>query len=445
VSENIALEKAASRWYKLDPVEEQMKLVADRTRFIIVAAGRRSGKTERAKRRILKACMDAPGNYFIAAPTYSQVKMIYWDDIKEMGAITQPVKDPSESKLIYYFNNGAKLYLLGLDKPKRIEGVLWKGGIIDECAYIKESAWVNSVRPALDTKDRRNPGYKAWCWLIGKPDGRNHFYDWFKYAKIGTDPEWAAYHWESAVVLDKDTLDAAMRSMSPKQFNQEYRATFETSSGRIYEDYGPKNYTDELITADEEIHYYCDFNFTPMSHGIAVIRGIDVLVLDEIVLEGAKGYMNVIEFCERYKDHRKKVVYLYGDSSGSNGAKHGLDSEYSLMVTEFKKYGWAVTKRVKAANPAIKDRHNAVNAKILNAAGEVSLFVNPTMAPYNDKSLDTTQFKKGSTVIEEQSTKDHKEYQHMSTGLGYFLDRVFPAKGKFDFDAHQISNPWGID
>ncbi len=161
------------------------------------------------------------------------------------------------------------------------------------------------------------------------------------------------------------------------------------------------------------------------------------------MLEGAKGYMNVIEFCERYKDHRKKVVYLYGDSSGGNGAKHGLASEYSLMVTEFKKYGWAVTKRVKAANPAIKDRHNAVNAKILNAAGEVSLFVNPATAPYNDKSLDTTQFKKGSTVIEEQSTKDHKEYQHMSTGLGYFLDLVFPAKGKFDFAAHQINNYWG--
>lgn len=441
---DVEIEKSVSRWYELDPVEEQLKLVASLARFTIVAAGRRSGKTERAKRRIIKECMRVPGNYFIAAPTYGQVKMIYWDDIKEMGAIAHPIKDPSESKLIFYFPNGSKLYLIGLDKPKRIEGPLWKGGIIDECAYIKESAWINSVRPALDTKDRRNPGYKAWCWLIGKPDGRNHFYEWYKYAAMGNDPEWAAFHWESEVVLDLDTLDSARRTMSPKQFNQEYRATFETSSGRIYEDYGKRNYTDELILADEEIHYYCDFNYTPMSHGVAVIRGNNVLVLDEIVLEGAKGYMNVTEFCERYKDHRNKVVYLYGDSSGSNGAKHGLDSEYSLMVDEFRKYGWKVTKRVKAANPAIKDRHNAVNAKIYNAAGEVSLFVNPTTAVYNDKGLESTQFKKGSVFQEETGNVEDQrnKYQHMTTGLGYFIEHRFPAKQKHDFDKHKIVSPW---
>jgi hypothetical protein len=437
------LTKAVQRWYKLDPVPIQEKLVKDYTRFIIVAAGRRSGKTERAKRRILKACMAIPGNYFIAAPTYAQVKMIYWDDIKEMGAISQPKKPPSESNLIYYFDNGSKLYLIGLDKPKRIEGPLWKGGVIDECAYIKESAWINSVRPALDTKDRLNPNYKAWCWLIGKPDGRNHFYEWFKYASTGQDKEWSAYHWESEVILDKETLDAAKRSMSLKQYNQEYRATFETSSGRIYPEYGKANYTNETIKDTEEIHYYCDFNFTPMSHGIAVIRDNNVYVLDEIVLEGAFGYMNVIDFCERYKNHKNKTVHLYGDSSGEVGTKHGLDSAYKLMVDEFKRYGWAVHKKVKNANPAIVDRHNAVNAKILNAIGEISLFVNPVLAPYNDKSLDTTQFKTGSAVIEEQKKGSAAIYQHMSTGLGYFIDYMFPARGKFNFDDHRIINPWG--
>jgi hypothetical protein len=435
-------EKAASRWYRLDPIQVQLDLVADNTRFIIVAAGRRSGKTERAKRKILKACMNEPGNYFIAAPTYSQVKMIYWDDIKEMGAISAPKKDASESKLIFHFNNGSKLYLIGLDKPKRIEGVLWKGGIIDECAYIKESAWVNSVRPALDTKDKRNPGYKAWCWLIGKPDGRNHFYDWFKYANQGIDKEWKAYHWESEVVLDKSTLEAAQRSMSLKQYNQEYRATFETTSGRIYSEYGKANYTNETIKSDEEIHYFCDFNYTPMSHGVAVVRGVDIYCLDEFVLEGAKGYMNVADFCDKYQKHENKVVYLYGDASGNNGSKHGLDSEYSLMLEEFRKNGWKVTKRVKAANPAIKDRHNAVNAKVCNAAGERHLFVNPEKAVYIDKGLDNTQFKKGSAIEEDQSNKDTKEFQHITTGLGYFVDHVFPVKTKHNFAKHRISKPW---
>jgi hypothetical protein len=84
---------------------------------------------------------------------------------------------------------------------------------------------------------------------------------------------------------------------------------------------------------------------------------------------------------------------------------------------------WKVERRVKAAAPAIKDRQNAVRAKICNAAGQVSLFVNPSRAPYVHKGLATVQIKPGSTFLEEDS-----EYQHITTAVGYCVDYEWPIR-----------------
>lgn len=447
------LRNQLDRWYPLDPIPIHMQLVEDTHRFLVVAAGRRSGKSERAKRKLVKAAMDMCGGmFFIAAPTYTQVKKIYWEDVKQLALSSMCERKPSESELIIYLDNGSQIHLISLDVPSRIEGIPWTGGIIDEFAYVKEDAWNLSISPALDTKDPRRPGHKAWCWLIGKPDGINHFYNLYQYAASGKDPEWAAYTWPSSLVLDEATIKAAKARMSPRQFRQEYEASFETVSSRIYESYCKDNYTNEYIQPHEQIHYFCDFNFTPMSHGIAVIRGNehkgakdnrsaqDIYVLDEVILTSARGYMNVMEFCEKYKNHMNKNICLYGDASGKAGEKHGLDSEYTLMMQEFEKNGWDVEKCVKPANPAIKARHNAVNAKICNAAGERSLFVNPLTAPWTSKGLHTTVFKEGSTFQEEQNSN---ECQHITTGLGYFIDYMFPIEYDIDPRHYRYNNLYG--
>ena len=432
---SLLTQQQLARWYPLKGIDIQLSLVADKTRFIVVPAGRRSGKTERAKRKIIKECMRNPNElYFLAAPTYQQVKKIFWEDVKKMALTSLLHRKPSESNLIIYFNNGTELHLIGLDKPSRIEGIPWAGGIIDEAAYIKEEAWVNSIAPALDTYDPSKPNRdKAWCWIIGKPDGLNWYYRLYNYATTANDPEWAGYTWHSSLVLDSDTIEAAKRRMSPKQFRQEYEASFETASGKIYEDYGKDNITDSTIEDHEQICYFCDFNYTPMSHGIGVIRDDNIYLLDEIVLRSAVGKDNALEFVEKYKNHKNKQIRLYGDRSGRNGEKHGIETEYVTMERIFREHGWDVDRRVKNANPAIKDRQNAVRAKICNANGDVSLFVNPNTAPWTHEGLATVQLKEGSSFQED----DRNEYQHITTAIGYFIDYEYPINDDItvlDFD-----------
>lgn len=416
-----------ARWYKLIHHPVQEALVNDDVRFKVVPAGRRSGKTERAKRFVVREAMRTPGPYFVAAPTRDQVKRIYWQDLKRLSFTSILPDRPSESDLCIKFPNGSTISLIGLDQPQRMEGSFWVGGIIDEIADVRENAWAENISPALDTFNPENPDYRAWCWLIGVPDGLNHYYDMAELARTGQHPDWKLYTWKSADILPRDVIAAAKRRMSPQQFRQEYEASFETASGRIYEDYGKANETHERIKPHEQLMWHHDFNFTPLSSGVGVRRGDSFFILDEIVLQSAIARQSAFEFVVRYKDHSNKTMVLYGDPAGRAGEKHGHASDYTEIEQVLRQHGWVVIRRVKNAAPAIKDRQNAVRAKIRNAAGGVSLFVNPERAPYAHKGLSTVQIKKGSTFLEEDG-----EYQHITTAIGYCIDYEWPVTTKKD-------------
>lgn len=412
----------ADRWYKLKPLQVQIDLISDDVRFKVVPAGRRSGKTERAKRFIVKTALkNSNEQYFVAAPTRDQVKKIYWADLKRLAPEGLLEGKPLETELTLNFKNGTSIVLIGLDKPERIEGTFWSGGIIDEIADIKSEAWEAHIRPALDTYNPSRPDYLAWCWLIGVPDGLNHYYEMYQYALTSGDPEWKGYTWKSSEILPAKTIEAAKRQMSEKQYKQEYEASFETATGRIYDDYSRDNHTDEAIKEHEQLLWMHDFNYTPMSSAIGVVRGNDIYILDEIILESATTTQSTLEFVDRYKYHKNKTVIVYGDPAGRAGEKHGHQSDYTQIQDTLRANGWTFKRKVKKKAPAIKDRQNAVRAKIRNTVGEISLYVNPAKAKYADKGLSTVQRKKGSTFQEIET-----EYQHITTAIGYFVDYEYP-------------------
>jgi hypothetical protein len=365
---------------------------------------------------------NADEKYFIAAPTHAQVKKIYWDDMKAFSLSAIHEKQPSESELKIYIPNGTEIHLIGLDRPERIEGVNWTGGGIDEIADIKAHAWESHILPALNTVDPTRADYRAWCWLLGVPDGLNHYYDMAQYAQTANDPQWAYYHWKSAEILPPDVIESAKRQMSAKQFRQEFEASFETVSGRIYEDYSTQNHTDRVIQSHEQLIWMHDQNYTPLSSAVGVRDEKNVFLLDEIVLTSAISKQSAIEFVERYKDHKNKNVIIYGDPAGRAGEKHGHSSDYTDIEGVLKENGWQYERRVKPAHPSIKDRQNAVRAKIRTASGDISLFVNPVTAKWCDKGLATVQLQEGSTFQEDQKN----QYQHITTAIGYMIDYEFP-------------------
>ena len=324
---NPSIQREHDRWYPLIDHDVQLSLVGavpNGIRFPVVPAGRRSGKTERFKRFLAKQAMQYPNQiYFAAAPTHDQAKKIFWNDLKLMTFSSTHPKKPSESDRKIFLPNGTEINVIGRDKPQRIEGIPWSGGGIDEIADIKRDAWEANILPALNTVNPTRPDYRAWCWLLGVPDGLNHYYDLAMYAQTANDPEWGYYHWKSADILPDDVIEAAKRQMSAKQYKQEYEASFETAGGRIYEDYSSDNHTNEEIEPHEQLLWAHDQNYTPLSSCISGVRDNTLFILDEIMLESAVSEQSALEFVERYKDHKNKHVIIYGDPAGRAGEKHG--------------------------------------------------------------------------------------------------------------------------
>lgn len=414
------------RWYKLKPLQVQLDLINDNVRFKVVPAGRRSGKTERAKRFIIKEALRNPDEqYFVAAPTRDQVKKIYWADLKRLAPESQLLGKPYETELSLKFKNGTVIILIGLDKPERIEGTFWSGGIIDEIADIKPEAWESNIRPALDTFNPSRPKYLAWCWLIGVPDGLNHYYDMYNYCLTANDPDWKAYTWKSSEILPPETIEAAKRQMSAKQYRQEYEASFETATGRVYEDYSKENHTDKVYNDSLPIIWAHDFNYTPMSSAIIQEYGNQSFIVDEIILESAVAKNAAFEFVEKFKDSKIKQVYLFGDAAGRAGEKHGQESSWLQIKEVLDAHGWKYYDKVPSANLSIMDGQNTLRARIMNAMGERNLFVNPSKCKYADKGLSTTQLKDGSSFQEKDS-----KYQHITTALRYYTKVKFPINKK---------------
>ncbi len=423
MSLSLGTQKELARWYPLIDTPKQVALFNDPTRFIVIPAGRRSGKTERFKRKVVKeAYLNEGMPYFAGAPTRDQAKRIFWKDLKQLSFSSTHKRKPYETDLIIELPNEATINIIGFDRPERFEGQFWAGGGVDEVGNLKEEALKENILPALDTFNPLMPDYKPWCWLFGVPEGLNHYYDTYQYAVNSGDPEWSHYNWPSSDILPESTILAAKRRMSKRQFRQEYEASFETVSGRIYEDYSKANHTDEEIKDHEQLLWMHDQNFTPLSSAICVVRENKVFCLDEIVLESAVSKQSAVEFVERYKDHKNKTVLIYGDPAGRQGEKHGHASDYTDLEEVLRNNGWGTERRLKRAAPAIKDRQNALRALICNSLDERKFFVNSAKCEYVDKGLSTVQTKKGSAFQEDQTNK----YQHITTAIGYFVDKEYP-------------------
>jgi len=431
------------RLYPLRAHPEQDRLRNSAARFRVVPAGRRSGKTELAKRKIIVEALSTIGwpdpRFFAGAPTRDQAKAIYWNDLKAMVPRTL-VADKSESNLTLTLRNGAEICVVGMDRPERIEGRPWNGGVLDEYANMKEGAWGENVRPALSDR-------KGWCWLIGVPEGRNHYYDLWKYARSGADPEWDGFHWLSRDILDVDEVEAARRQLDPLVFEQEYEGSFVNFEGRAYYPFQEDTHCRPLLYNPDAPLILCfDFNVEP---GVCAVIQEQTLPgqyelsaqglprLDRpITGTGVIGEVHIPQnsnteaVCNKvladWGLHRGQVR-CYGDATGgARGTAKVQGSDWDIIRSTLRPaFRDRLAIRVPAANPPERSRINAMNTRLRTGDGAVHMLVDAAKAPNVVKDLEGVRtLKGGSGEIDKAATP---KLTHVSDAIGYYVVREFPV------------------
>lgn len=424
-------------------------------RFTVVPAGRRSGKTEIAKRRLVRAvqrtCRNWPAAFFAGAPTRDQAKRIFWNDLK---AMVRPdlIEDISESELKITLVTKNELWVLGLDVPQRVEGKSWDGCAIDEYGNMKEQAWPENVRPALSDR-------LGWADLIGVPEGRNHYYDKYQMAlsemrERGEASEWGAYHWVSSDILPAAEIESARRELDPLTFDQEYNGSFVNFEGRAYYVYTEEKHCARLFdryNAKNVLNFCFDFNVEP---GVAAVsqemrlpgqyerdeKG-HAIVTRPVFGTGWIGEVwiprnsNTLAVANKlildWKSHTGPIR-CYGDATGGNRGTAKLDgSDWDIIAARFreaiskKEVKWGgVEFRVKEANPRERARVNAVNTRFLTSNGLVRMMVDPARAPHVHKDFEGVSLLKGGSG--EIDKKIAPALTHVSDAGGYYCDFEFP-------------------
>jgi predicted phage terminase large subunit-like protein len=208
----------------------QKEVWSSDTRFKIVAAGRRTGKSRLAAWMLIVNALQADkGHVFYVAPTQGQARDIMWQTLLELAhpVVTSSHINNLQIKLV----NGATISLKGADRPETMRGVSLKFLVMDEYADMKPEVFEQILRPALADQ-------KGAALFIGTPMGRNHFYDLYKYAELSDDESYESWHFTSYdnELLDPDEIDLAKKSMSSYAFRQEFMASFEARGSEMFKE-----------------------------------------------------------------------------------------------------------------------------------------------------------------------------------------------------------------
>lgn len=403
-------------WTQLRYHPGQAKLWRTHERFVAVAAGRGSGKTELSRRRVIRFLPVrkpwADPLYFYALPTVAQAKRVAWKPLKRLVP-PDWIRKINESDMMIETVFGSTLYVLGMDKPQRAEGLQWDGGIIDESCDQKPGVFDLTFLP---TFSHRN----AWCWRIGVPKragaGAVEFKKFFE-----SRPEGGAFTWPSADILAPEALAYAREHLDPRDFNEQYQASWESVSGQIFYAF------DEVLNVSDQVSYdatkpICvgsDFNVDPMAWMLGHRKENEVLVFDELFIHGTNTQRTLDSLFAKYGSHGGGWEF-YGDATGQARKTSAAVSDYVQIRNDERFKG----KRVfyPKSNPPVADRFAACNALFCTAAGTRRFLVHPRCVNLI-RDLKDRIYKEGT-----REPDDYGELGHITDALGYWLYRRFPVK-----------------
>lgn len=394
---------------------KQMEVYASKHRFKVVVAGRRWGKSMLSKAMMMRAAKKPRSRVWYIAPTFRMAKQIMWDEVLE-SVPKRWIKKINHSTLTIVLRNKTELSLKGADRPDTLRGVALDFVVLDEFQDMKADVWVKVIRPTLSSTG-------GGAMIIGTPKAFNYLYELWK---IGQRPEmqdrgqWKSWQYETATspFIPIEEIEAARSDMDPKSFEQEYLASFNTMSGRVYYPFDRNIHVGRYeFNPELPIWVGQDFNIDPMSSVIMQPQpNGEVWIVDEVILPSS----NTSEVCDalerkfwRWQDR----LTVYPDPAG--GQRQHARGETDIDI--FRSRGFKRVK-YKKKHPPVADRINSVNAMLMTANGDVRLRVNETCRE-TIAAFEQTLYKPGGRDVDKAAGVEHP-----ADALGYCIEIEHPLR-----------------
>ncbi|MDX1992703.1 MAG: terminase family protein [bacterium] len=209
----------------IHPHPGQAAILNARSRFRVVACGRRFGKTETGKILLVEIALRGGRTWWLS-PTYGMASQV-WRDLK--AALHGDQTQISETERRIDLSTGGSISIRSTHTPELLRGAGLDFAVLDEAAFMPPEVWPQVVRPML--ADR-----KGGALFLSSPNGRNWFWEVFK---LGLDPEateWRSFHFTTAdnPLIDHAELEAIRRTTPERVWRAEYLAEFSEDAGAVF-------------------------------------------------------------------------------------------------------------------------------------------------------------------------------------------------------------------
>ena len=380
----------------------QGEVFQSKTRFRVLVAGRRFGKSYLSCIELLRAAIDRPGEvYFYCAPTYRMAKDIAWKTLKTL--VPQAwVASKNESDLKIELRNGSMIELKGTENAMALRGRSLGGVVLDEAAFMDSAVWFEVLRPALADK-------QGWALFISTPEGTaSWFYDLWNYAAEPESTDWD--RWSYTTIqggnVPPEEVEAARGQLDPRTFRQEFEASFENLSGLVAINFSEENISTIAVDIPQlPLWVGLDFNVDNMSAVCGVRVGDDLHIFHEILMVNATTWDMADELNHHFGLERRKDVCPDPTGAARKTAGVGL-ADHAIL----RKSGHLVS--TPRSPWKIRDKVNCVNTAILDGTGTRRLKIHPRCKE-TIKSLRTL-------VYDDNGLPNKKlGVDHMFDALGY--------------------------
>ncbi|MGJ7529843.1 hypothetical protein [Variovorax sp. GB1P17] len=403
-------------------------------RFRDAVCGRRFGKTflgaaEMRRAAVLAARWNVSPDdeIWYAAPTFKQAKRVFWRRLKR--AIPRAWIDgkPNETECCITLKTGHVIRVVGLDAYDNLRGSGLFFALVDEWADCPYAAWEEVLRPMLSTCKYTIDGVihrGGHSLRIGTPKGFNHCYDTYVMGQgAEADHKSWLYTSLSGGNVPPEEIAAAQRTMDARTFRQEYEASFENYSGRVYYAFDRRQNVKACpYDAKLPLHIGMDFNINPMSATVWQERqGGELWQIDEIVIPTSNTDEMADEIASRYGkpsfDPLKpdlKHITVYPDPAG---AQRRSSAQGKTDISILRAHGLNVI--AMDAHPLVRDRLNLVNGRFQSADGVRHAFVDPRCKE-SIKCYEQLVYKEGTNEPDKTMNLDH-----LPDATGYYLYTKF--------------------
>lgn len=354
----------------LSLTSDQYLIYSHPSRFKVISAGRRWGKTFLSIRTLLMEAINQPDQViWYVAPTYGMAKAICWRPLKKLLKENfWLIKKINESDLTIELINDSIIVLKGADYEDSLRGEGIDYLIMDEVAFMKKTVWTEILRPALADK-------LGMALFISSPDGFNFFHGLYTKGLKSDEPDYISFTFKTvdSPFIQADEVEKARRDMDEISFRQEFEASFETITDRAY--YGFSRLInvfdyDYVLKPEDDLCLSFDFNLNPMSGALFAINSFGFYQLKEFRIFSSNSKEIALSAIQYLTETRPDILRAYGDdrsiiltgdATGARGDTRGNESDFFIIENTLNDADIPAMLSIPLKNPSVRDRVNLIN------------------------------------------------------------------------------------